>query len=108
MRLVLGSLSVVAFGRFREAVERVFGRPVAVWLVCITVTQFHLMFYLTRTLPNMMALPLGEFQCCLGTAALEVISGKVWKLPICVVSMTCCYCMTMYTRVRFCAFTDHV
>ena len=61
MRFVLGGVSVAAFGRFRQAVEQVFGRPVAVWLVCITVTQFHLMFYLRRALPNMLALPLGEF-----------------------------------------------
>ena len=57
---MLGSVSVLAFYRFRQSVERVFGRQVAVWLVCITVTQFHFMFYLSRTLPNMMAMPLGE------------------------------------------------
>jgi len=58
VRLVLGSLSVYGFYRFRQSVESVFGRQVAVWLVCISVTQFHFMFYLTRTLPNMMAMPL--------------------------------------------------
>ncbi|KAF0293320.1 putative Dol-P-Man:Man(7)GlcNAc(2)-PP-Dol alpha-1,6-mannosyltransferase [Amphibalanus amphitrite] len=58
VRFVLGAVSVAAFYRFRQSVEQVFGRPVAVWLVCITVTQFHFMFYLSRALPNMMAMPL--------------------------------------------------
>lgn len=57
-RAALGTLVLLAFRKFRLGVEKQFGRVVAIWLVLISSTQFHLMFYVTRTLPNTFALML--------------------------------------------------
>lgn len=56
VRMVLSVLVLLAFRRFRISVEKSFGRSVALWLVAITATQFHFVYYLSRTLPNIFAL----------------------------------------------------
>lgn len=58
IRAVLGLCVLGAFHAFRKAVEYVLGSQVATWFVCITMTQYHFMFYLSRPLPNIFALPL--------------------------------------------------
>ncbi|XP_063231277.1 uncharacterized protein LOC134535867 [Bacillus rossius redtenbacheri] len=54
--MVLGSLRL-----FRQSVQSVFGGQLASWFVAVTVTQYHFMYYLSRPLPNIMALPLVLF-----------------------------------------------
>ena len=56
VRFVLGTLVVVAWRRFYRQVKASFGFEVAVWFTAITVSQFHFMYYLYRTLPNTFAL----------------------------------------------------
>ena len=56
VRLVLGALVVTALIFFKSSVRARFGREVSVWLGLVTVSQFHLMFYSSRPLPNIMAL----------------------------------------------------
>ena len=55
-RLVLGGLVLASFLVFKRAVRRRFGRGVAVWLCLVTLSQFHLLFYSSRPLPNTLAL----------------------------------------------------
>lgn len=67
VRLVLGTLLTFAFHKFQKAVKLQFGPTVAAWLLIITASQFHLMFYISRPLPNIFALFLGNnitFKSC--------------------------------------------
>lgn len=61
VRIVLGTLMMFAFHKFKEAVKIQFGSTVALWLLVITASQFHFMFYLSRPLPNTFALFLALF-----------------------------------------------
>jgi len=56
VRMALGLLVLSSFHKFRVSVERCFGRSMALWLVAITSTQFHFMYYLSRPLPNIFGL----------------------------------------------------
>lgn len=65
MILVRGTLAIlsgVAFGFFRKEVSRKFGNDVGIALMIVTLCQFHLPFYMSRPLPNTLALILG-MQC---------------------------------------------
>jgi alpha-1,6-mannosyltransferase len=57
---MLGLCVIGAFRTFRKTIQSVFGRQTTNWFVAVTVTQYHFMYYLSRPLPNIMALPLGE------------------------------------------------
>ncbi|KAE8749834.1 hypothetical protein FOCC_FOCC003302 [Frankliniella occidentalis] len=57
VRAVLGMCVLGSYHLFRKSVEFVFGAQVAAWFVTITLTQYHFMFYLSRPLPNTLALP---------------------------------------------------
>ena len=56
MRAVLGFLVISALQKFRSKVHSRFGLPVAKWHLAITLSQFHLLFYISRPLPNIFAL----------------------------------------------------
>eukprot|EP01105_Mastigella_eilhardi_P026234 TRINITY_DN7478_c0_g1_i1.p1 TRINITY_DN7478_c0_g1~~TRINITY_DN7478_c0_g1_i1.p1 ORF type:complete len:708 (+),score=175.65 TRINITY_DN7478_c0_g1_i1:48-2126(+) len=58
VRLTLGALVVLCFGKFRREVAERFGSDTAAFLVMTTLCQFHFLFYASRTLPNTFALAL--------------------------------------------------
>ncbi|KAH8129564.1 hypothetical protein ACSS6W_006564 [Trichoderma asperelloides] len=55
VRAVLGGFNAVCLAVFGAAVREAFGKGPARWWVLFSVTQFHVVFYLSRTLPNMFA-----------------------------------------------------
>ena len=55
-RAILGLYVVWSFSAFRRAVKNKFGKMTGNFLVALTCTQFHILFYASRTLPNTFAL----------------------------------------------------
>ncbi|XP_046401433.1 dol-P-Man:Man(7)GlcNAc(2)-PP-Dol alpha-1,6-mannosyltransferase [Ischnura elegans] len=58
VRAVLGLCVLTAYRELRRAVHSLFGIKMATWFLAITLTQYHFMYYLSRPLPNILALPL--------------------------------------------------
>ena len=56
MRLVLAALNVFGLCVLRRAVSRRFGFRTGVFFALLSTSQFHLPFWIGRTLPNMFAL----------------------------------------------------
>ncbi|KOS22496.1 putative Dol-P-Man:Man(7)GlcNAc(2)-PP-Dol alpha-1 [Escovopsis weberi] len=54
-RGVLGVFNAASLLVFRRCLSRAFGDGVGAWWTALMVGQFHIMYYLTRTLPNMFA-----------------------------------------------------
>jgi alpha-1,6-mannosyltransferase len=60
VRAVLGAFNAAALVFFRRKLGRAFGDGVGRWWVILLVSQFHVVYYLTRTLPNMLAFSLSK------------------------------------------------
>lgn len=58
VRATLGLLVIGALKLYKDALQSIFGLQFTKWLVAITVTQYHFIYYLSRPLPNIMAMPL--------------------------------------------------
>lgn len=58
VRTVLGLYNAYCMIAFRNGVARAFGRNAANWYTLIQASQFHMMYYASRTLPNFFALGL--------------------------------------------------
>lgn len=55
VRALLGLFNAWAMVIMKSSVESEFGRPAARWYAVLQATQFHVLFYASRTLPNMFA-----------------------------------------------------
>lgn len=60
VRLVLASFSVLSTARLRAAITREWGTSAARCFALILLAQFHLPFYMSRSLPNVFALQLAN------------------------------------------------
>ncbi|EYC06092.1 hypothetical protein Y032_0078g1187 [Ancylostoma ceylanicum] len=60
VRFVLGMTNVIAFLNFARAVRKHFGAETALFLRLIVASQFHMLFYASRPLPNTFAFVLEE------------------------------------------------
>ncbi|GAM82140.1 hypothetical protein ANO11243_001190 [Dothideomycetidae sp. 11243] len=58
VRGLLGLLNALVLVRFRPAVDVAFGTTAGRFYLLFIASQFHLLFYASRTLPNMLAFPL--------------------------------------------------
>ncbi|XP_049828553.1 probable Dol-P-Man:Man(7)GlcNAc(2)-PP-Dol alpha-1,6-mannosyltransferase [Schistocerca gregaria] len=58
VRAALGLCVLGAFRVFQNTIQSEFGQQFTRWFVAIVVSQYHFMYYLSRPLPNIMALPL--------------------------------------------------
>ncbi|TGJ80387.1 hypothetical protein E0Z10_g8375 [Xylaria hypoxylon] len=58
VRALLGLANSAALLVFKYNLERSCGRPAARWYTLLQVSQFHILFYASRPLPNMFAFPL--------------------------------------------------
>ncbi|THX19977.1 hypothetical protein D6D12_10533 [Aureobasidium pullulans] len=54
-RGVLGLLNAAALAHFKRAVDTAYGKVAGRWYIVLQASQFHVMFYASRTLPNMFA-----------------------------------------------------
>jgi alpha-1,6-mannosyltransferase len=61
VRAVLGLLNAAALLRYKNGLGKAFGKDVGRWWVLLLGSQFHVIFYASRTLPNMFAFALSEF-----------------------------------------------
>lgn len=84
-----GGLTVSSLALLQRAARRTFGGPTAAAFMLLAALQFHLPFYLSRTLPNVLAMPLTNagLAAWLGGSVLP----PVYLLTAAAVR-NCCFC----------------
>jgi alpha-1,6-mannosyltransferase len=60
VRAVLGLLNSYALLSFKDGLTRAYGRNVGIWYFWLQASQFHVIYYASRTLPNMFAFGLSK------------------------------------------------
>ncbi len=64
VRAVLGLFNAWALLRYKHGLTKAFGKGVGRWYILLQATQFHVIYYASRTLPNMFAFGLSELPLC--------------------------------------------
>jgi hypothetical protein len=59
-RGVLGLLNAAALVQFKRAIDTAYGNVAGRWYILLQASQFHVMFYASRTLPNMFAFSISK------------------------------------------------
>ncbi|OAX84651.1 hypothetical protein ACJ72_00987 [Emergomyces africanus] len=54
-RGIMGCFNALALISYTRGVRRAFGKDVAIWYILFQASQFHIIYYASRTLPNMFA-----------------------------------------------------
>ncbi|KAI1213805.1 glycosyltransferase family 22 protein [Annulohypoxylon truncatum] len=87
VRGLLGLFNAGALLVFKANVERALGRPTARWYALLQMSQFHIMFYASRTLPNMFAFGLTTlaFSQLVGVSDEKT---RVWRYRMAIGSLT--------------------
>ena len=75
VRATLGLTNAWALWYFKGAVDTVYGRTAGRWYVVLQASQFHVMFYASRTLPNMFAFALTT----VASRNLITVKAMAWK-----------------------------
>jgi len=60
VRAVLGLFNAASLVIFASNIRRAYGAPTARWYLLLQASQFHIIFYASRTLPNMFAFGLSK------------------------------------------------
>lgn len=60
VRGILGLINAAALLRYKHGLEKAFGRDMGRWWTLLIGSGFHVIFYASRTLPNMFAFALSE------------------------------------------------
>ena len=68
---LLNAASLVAFGR---SVQKAFGISAGVWYALFQASQFHAIYYASRTLPNMFAFVFSKF--------VQAVLCTCWLIPM--------------------------
>jgi alpha-1,6-mannosyltransferase len=58
---MLGLMNAAALIAFGRSVQRAFGTGAGIWFALFQASQFHVMYYASRTLPNMFASIFSEY-----------------------------------------------
>ena len=64
VRAVLGLFNAFALLRYKDGLDSAFGKDVGRWYILLQASQFHVIYYASRTLPNMFAFGLSEYDLC--------------------------------------------
>lgn len=77
VRAILGLGNAGALYHLKGAVDTAYGKNAGRWYVLLQTSQFHLMFYASRTLPNMFAFGLTT----IALRNLIMVKAVAWKTP---------------------------